>query len=73
MTVYYKNETKCAEYNKGHDIRDHKKVALGAPKVYTIYGGRGYAIYQKIYSRKKQEIKTVARRLAIRSIVTPNA
>ena len=45
MAGYYKNKTKYAEYNKGHDIRDYEKVALGVSKVCTIYRGLDYIIY----------------------------
>ena len=73
MAVHCKNETKCAECNKGHDTRDHERVAPGAPKACAACGGRGHAAYQKICPRKKQEMERVARRLATRPTVAPNA
>ena len=72
MAGHYKNETKCAKYNKGYDIRDHEKITPDALKAYAICGGLGHAIYQKIYPRKRQENERVARRLATRPVITPS-
>ena len=72
MAGHCKNETKCAECNKGHDTRDHEKVAPGAPKACAACGGLGHAAYQKICPRKRQENERVARRLAARPIMTPS-
>ena len=45
MIGYYKNEIKCAEYNKGHDIRDYEKMISGALKACAACGGLSYVVY----------------------------
>ena len=72
MAGHYKNETKCAEYNKGHDIKDYKKMTPGALKACATCGDLDYVIYQKIYLRKRQKNERIARRFAIKSIIILN-